>query len=595
MKRILALETSVTIQKFFRKNTDSNEYEINFAENFGSLMNGFIKEKYDEIIVNADFKNPDSYSVVNLIKSYEKGKQTVVALYSDKPCAALDYAKYKCSADKIFILQMEGDSPFVELKTEDSELPAENSFDSKNQAMKTAMVHSLLSLTKHWESCNEVCQEFLNTISYYCQIPLCAIFLKQTENLNFYVLSCESIAEKDKLDFQKVSYSDFQETFEKEAGQKYWVWQVEVQNKEIEKFYEAELPLSSYRLEKIYDSNKNVIGTLHIAGQGNLSKDQIDLIQFCLGKAGFILESALMLEKKLFFEKRIRKAFSRFVPEQIIDELVASSDKTDKIAVGEKREVAVLFSDIRSFTNISERNKPEVIVAFLNRYFSIMCDIIKKHGGTVDKFIGDAIMALFGAPVSYEDNARRAVAAAYEMREALPSVPLEDLVLPEGMKFDFGIGINYGDLIVGSIGSKEKTDYSVIGDNVNLASRLEGLTKTYGAKIIVSQSVKDDIQDQKNFTFRYLDDVKVKGKAVAVPIYSIDKNDEEFSAEYKSAYYKGMELYKQGLFAMAKDYFEQALTQSENDKATKLMITRCEEFIANPPENWDGGFEFHTK
>ncbi len=159
------------------------------------------------------------------------------------------------------------------------------------------------------------------------------------------------------------------------------------------------------------------------------------------------------------FEKNVRKAFCRFVPEQIIDNLVKDADQSAQITVGEKRNVAILFSDIRSFTSISELNKPETIVAFLNRYFTTMCTIIKKHGGTIDKFIGDAIMALFGAPVSYEDNCRRAVAAAYEMRQALETVPLEDLVLPQGMKFNIGIGIHYGDVIVGSIGSNEKTDY----------------------------------------------------------------------------------------------------------------------------------------
>jgi class 3 adenylate cyclase len=140
-----------------------------------------------------------------------------------------------------------------------------------------------------------------------------------------------------------------------------------------------------------------------------------------------------------------------------------------------------------------------------------MVDIIKKHGGTIDKFIGDAIMAEFGTPVSYEDNCKRAVSAAYEMRDALSSVELGDLVMPEGMTFNIGIGIHYGDVIVGSIGSKDKVDYSVIGDNVNLASRLEGLTKTYGVQIVVSDSVRKDAGED-SFFFRHLDDVRVKGK-----------------------------------------------------------------------------------
>ena len=224
-----------------------------------------------------------------------------------------------------------------------------------------------------------------------------------------------------------------------------------------------------------------------------------------------------------------------------------------------------------------------------------MVNIIKKHGGTIDKFIGDAIMALFGAPVSYEDNTRRAVAAACEMRDALSTVPLGDLILPEGMKFNIGIGINYSDVTVGSIGSADKTDYTVIGDGVNLASRLEGLTKVYGSMILVSNYVKQDIKQENDFVFRYLDDVKVKGKAKGVPIYAVDHSINEFSHLYRDSYAKGLDLYKQGIFPLAKEYFQKAKAESPDDKAVNLMLERLEGLIANPPEKWDGAFEFHTK
>ena len=208
-------------------------------------------------------------------------------------------------------------------------------------------------------------------------------------------------------------------------------------------------------------------------------------------------------------------------------------------------------------------------------------------------------MAIFGAPVSYEDNARRAVAAAYEMREALETVALEDLEMPEGMKFNIGIGIHYGDVIVGSIGSNDKTDYSVIGDSVNLASRMEGLTKTYGSMILVTDAVKKDIyktcKNVDGFEFRYLDDVKVKGKEKAVPIYAIDKGPDDFSAAYRDAYSKGFDLYRQGVWNLAREYFEKALSEVPEDKASRLMLDRCIEFIQNPPENWDGAITFHTK
>ena len=342
-----------------------------------------------------------------------------------------------------------------------------------------------------------------------------------------------------------------------------------------------------------HSKSSPLFGTIHMVRSGNFIDSQLEAMQTCCENGALLFENALFLKSKIFYEQRIRKAFSRFVPEQIIDDL-ANNNTQEKVSVGEKREIAILFSDIRSFTNISERNKPETTVAFLNRYFTVMVDIIKKHGGTIDKFIGDAIMALFGTPVSYEDNCRRAVAAAYEMRQALPDVPLEDLVMPEGMTFNIGLGIHYGDVIVGSIGSKDKTDYSVIGDSVNLASRLEGLTKTYGTQLLVSDSVVNEIP-KGEFVFRHLDDVKVKGKAIAVPIYAVDRSIDEFPPVYRDAYNKGIELYTQGVFRLAKDYFTQALAAVADDKASKLMISRCEEFIANPPDHWDGAIAFTTK
>jgi len=464
--------------------------------------------------------------------------------------------------------------------------------------MKSGIAERIFSYIKDIGDLGTLAQNFLNLLTEFCEIPAASLYLSEEDGAEIFYITASSFTETEVNDFIKVCTSEFEMVVPDTN-----ILQVTPQclktQYPIDKYHTASIPLSAFQTIKLISQDGGNIGTVNVVREGAFTTHQLDLLQFCTMLFNSLVENAITLKKKIKFEKNIRRAFSRFVPEQIIDELVDGAASSDKVSVGEKRDVAILFSDIRSFTSISEMNKPETIVAFLNRYFTTMCTIIKKHGGTIDKFIGDAIMALFGAPVSYEDNARRALAAAYEMREALPSVPLEDLVLPPGMTFNIGIGIHYGDVIVGSIGSSDKTDYSVIGDNVNLASRMEGLTKTYGSMILVTDAVKKDIYKTTGgtdgFEFRYLDDVKVKGKEKAVPIYAIDRNREEFSEAYRDFYTKGFELYKEGNWTLAREYFEKAVSEINDDKAANLMLERCIEFEKNPPENWDGAITFHTK
>jgi class 3 adenylate cyclase len=463
-----------------------------------------------------------------------------------------------------------------------------------NTSYKTFMLSKIVSLIEQMDNIEEMIQAFLLLICQVCEVPLAALYLIENAGPHAYYICADEVGEKEIAEFLNVSETDFEKKFSNGSISKHSVRKLEAYGN-LENYFNNQIKLSSYDCEYLSTDYNELIGSVHIVSHGNITSEKLNNFEFCIRNAASIFAKALVTQKKIFFEKRIRRAFSRFVPEQIIDSLVMQADASDqKIGVGETRAVAILFSDIRSFTNISERNRADVLVAFLNRYFSTMVEIIKKHGGTIDKFIGDAIMALFGTPVSYEDNCRRAVMAAYEMRQALPTVELGDLVMPAGMTFDIGIGIHYGDVIVGSIGSKDKTDYSVIGDNVNLASRMEGLTKTYGTQILVTESVRNDAGENA-FCFRYMDDVRVKGKKNAVPIYAVDRSEEEFSSEYKKAYTKGMELYKQGIWNLGKDYFTKALDEVPDDKAAKLMLERCEEFIKNPPESWDGAIAFKTK
>lgn len=357
-----------------------------------------------------------------------------------------------------------------------------------------------------------------------------------------------------------------------------------------DEYLQNRFELSSYRCIELNGTDFN--GTIHLASnaRGSFGNSMDSLIEFFVEKSVIFLEQALYYKRASFTEQRLRRAFSRFVPEEVIDRLTEDA-ASETESINEKRKVAVLICDIRNFTSISERNKPENVVSFLNEYFKKMVEVIKKHGGAIDKFMGDAIMALFGTPVSYEDNARRAVDAALEMQSLVPSISCSNLFIPEGMNFNVGIGIHYGDVIVGSIGCAEKSDYTVIGDTVNLASRLEGITKSYGAGIIISEAVKNELN--RKYNLLHLDTVKVKGKSVGVQIYRVDEN--ALNADYVQCYKKALELYTNGAWNLAASYFERAQQLLPADKSASKMYKRCLEFISNPPLNWDGAYSLNTK
>jgi len=589
-KRILILEPSATTQALLKEKTKKSDMEISFERNGIRMLVTLYNSLPDAVLINARNMNPKCAPLVRLIKSTARFANIPVGVFTTGDFIFKRGFMQDCGADAFITFNESTIKSEIEglcaKKDGKLALPAENDI------IKTGILEKIFSMIETLESIEKISKVFLNMLAEIEEIPACALFVNLKDGAQGFYIAGSNFTQGETEDFLRVCTNDFEDRFS-ELNLTHFAPK-KLGSSGLERFHTEDIPLSAYHLVPLEESPGVSLATLHIVKEGSFTSRQLDLFAYAAEQLTLLLKIAILVYDKIKFERNIRKAFSRFVPEQIIEELVDDVEKEAKVDVGEKRDVAILFSDIRSFTSISECNKPETIVAFLNRYFTIMCTVIKKHGGTIDKFIGDAIMALFGAPVSYEDNARRAVAAACEMRTALESVPLGDLVLPPGMKFNIGIGIHYGDVIVGSIGSSDKTDYSVIGDSVNLASRMEGLTKTYGAMILATQAVKDDIKTD-GFAFRYLDDVKVKGKEKAVPIYAVDKDDREFPPEYKDAYSKGLSLYKKGVWNLAWEYFEEALSYCENDKAAALMSNRCVEFKRNPPENWDGAIAFSTK
>jgi adenylate cyclase len=292
--------------------------------------------------------------------------------------------------------------------------------------------------------------------------------------------------------------------------------------------------------------------------------------------------------------KWITQVFGKYVSPLVIETLIKNPKLID--LGGERRNISIFFSDIRGFTSISERIKPEELVHLLNEYLTEMTSIILEDNGLVDKYMGDAIMAFWGAPMDQPDHAIRACQSSLEMIRRLKILQRkwQERQIPI---FDIGIGINSGDAIVGNMGSEKRFDYTAIGDNVNLASRLEGLNKIYGTNIIISEYTFHMIKER--FACRKLDVVKVKGKDAPVFIYElvgtineVDNREKAFIDQYEG----GLTYYIDQKWKQAIESFTQALNMKGDDVSSRLMIQRCEQFRKHPPApDWKGVWEMKTK
>jgi adenylate cyclase len=298
-------------------------------------------------------------------------------------------------------------------------------------------------------------------------------------------------------------------------------------------------------------------------------------------------------------EERIRQIFQKYVPKDVIERFFASPEK---MLVGDNRKLSILFSDIRSFTTISEGMAPDDLVNSLNRYFSGQVDIIYNRKGVVDKYIGDAIMAFWGAPEKHDDDALQSVLAGLEMIESLSGFNANQRKLG-GPEFHIGVGINYGEVTVGNIGSERKMDYTVIGDSVNLASRMEGLTKTYHSELLISEFVYEELQkimrtapNAPRLYFRLLDTVAVKGKTKGVKIYTVKRSLNAAEEAAWPVYNQGMELYYRRSFREAADKFREVYRLLAKDPNAESLYRRCAEYAGNPPPaGWDGVEVMKTK
>lgn len=301
-----------------------------------------------------------------------------------------------------------------------------------------------------------------------------------------------------------------------------------------------------------------------------------------------ILTYVTALLYKLSKEKRnnflFQKILHRYLSPDMIKQ-VTSKPNILKLG-GEQRTMTVVFSDVRGFTALSETYTPYELSVQLNHYLNEMTDIILDHNGTIDKFIGDAIMAFWNGIYDDPDHQKKAIQCALAMSKRLSELKQQYKSYHE---FGIGVGVNTGSMLIGNIGGDRRFDYTVLGDNVNLASRLESLTKAYGVEILVAETALQEVQLPKSIITRQIDEIIVKGKSFPVKVYQPMTNNKT-NASLKEIYEQAFSQYQKGYFESAKMLFKMI----KGDPSAKLMLERIqhEEIDLN---QWTGVWKWQTK
>jgi adenylate cyclase len=321
----------------------------------------------------------------------------------------------------------------------------------------------------------------------------------------------------------------------------------------------------------------------------------IDQLSFNLA---LILPSAIIMISKFANEEEDRQyiqgAFSKYLSQDVINQIIENPDAL-KLG-GEVCTITTFFSDIKGFSSISEQLDAEGLVHLLNEYLSAMTDTIMRNRGTIDKYEGDAIMAFWGAPLSFPDHPYQACLSALEMQRIL--VDMRASLKEQGRHEIFvRMGINSGQAVAGNMGSRTRMNYTVMGDSVNLASRLEGANKNYGTFTMASQHTYESVKDK--FRFRELDTIRVVGKSEPITVYElmevigkVPEKKEDILVHYRQA----LAMYKERRWKEAMAGFVRALKIDMEDGPSKVYYLRCKTFLVNPPPaGWDGVTNLSSK
>jgi class 3 adenylate cyclase/DNA-binding response OmpR family regulator len=626
-KRILVLEDSDIFADMLMEFLASSGYAVERA------INGFegIKRVYNFMphLIITDVEMPlfKGYQVTRLLKSRKNTRNIPVVMFTSLGETKDKFWGSQAGADAYIekspdnfrplsdviaaIFSEEHDIDFAALEREGRRINdnaiiemVSNLLD--NKLFQSTVIGMLTELSDKAYSMEMIVRGIFDLLHNVCETEIVSIMIRGTEGtLYVYTANFAGLSPASVKDFSGISVSDFNSLFP----------DFHLETKHEEDFFPAgdnEKKIASYVTLPLVIAREK-FASVHIANsiKEYFSPNILDNINTFLISAAPIIANALSMHELAELQKKTRTAFARYVPADAMDEIIKSSKKAIQ---SENRNVVVLFSDIRNFTGISEHSSAQVVVAFLNAFFAKMGSEIISEGGHIDKFIGDAIMAVFGAFHTSGSAPASAIRAAVKMLAALPLMDTKGIGLAEG-SLNIGIGINCGECVLGNIGFQNKMDYTIIGDHVNLASRLEGVTKAYRHPLIVSEYMYNATKD--HFLFRKVDSVRVKGKDDPVGIYAIYTGFEGSGGNVLRSgevldlptvpsllinrdmlvnYNKGLRLFDMREWKPAQEYFEKAVEIKNDDYLSRIYLERAVEFAQTPPpDNWDGSITLTEK
>jgi class 3 adenylate cyclase/CheY-like chemotaxis protein len=628
IKRILLLEDSDIFADVVMEFLSGAGYEVKRA------VNGFegIKQVYAFLphIIITDIEMPvlKGYQATRLLKSRKNTKTIPVVMFTSLGETKDKFWGAQAGADLFLekspdnleelktgieeLLGKIGEPDFAAIEREGKRIDdnaliemINNLLD--NKLFQTTVTGMLTELSEKLSSLEEVVRGIFGLLNYICEAEIVSIMITGSENtLHVYSANFAGFIQDTAGDFAGISAADFANIFP----------DFQAVTRNTKDFYPSgsrKNSIESYIIVPLLSSGKK-FASVHIANsiKEYFTPAIVENLNLFLAAAAPVISNALLLLEMDNLQKKTRAAFARYVPADVMDEIIRKSTETR--GQSETRQVVILFSDIRQFTKISERTGAQEIVAFLNNFFSIMGNEILSEGGYIDKFIGDAIMAVFGVSGNLPDAPVKAIRAAVKMLAAVKRVDTSAIDLPEG-GLRIGAGINCGECVVGNIGFQDKMDYTLIGNTVNMASRLEGITKQYHYPIIVSEFMYEYAKDA--FIFRKVDVVRVKGKDEPVGIYAVytgfagevtkkfrdgraidlpEVPDLLIDREVLNNFNNGLKLYGMREWETACEYFREALKINGDDYFSNLYLGRCLDFLREPPpEDWDGAVTLTEK